>query len=51
MVAVFSDVGVETGKSGGLDVKGRHKLQVIPVEEHNSARPTNLEPPVIHLMI
>jgi len=41
-------VGVETGMSGGLDVKGRNKLQVLPVEEHNSALPANLEPPLIH---
>jgi hypothetical protein len=50
MVAVFSDVGVETGMSGGLDVKGRDKLQVLPVEEHNSRLRPNLEPPLIHLI-
>jgi hypothetical protein len=34
--------------SGRLDVNGRNKLQVIPVEEHNSRLPANLEPPLIH---
>jgi hypothetical protein len=29
-------------------VKGRNKLQVLPVEEHNSAATVNLEPPLIH---